>query len=361
MPGAAEPPLPKLEEPGNIQAAGGWDEAPSIGITIGDPAGIGPEIVAKALVRPEVHQWCRCVVYGQQAAFDRIAGVVAQMPLLKVVQSVQEAFYVSPHVVPLVEVRAAFPPDVPIGSVSMAGGRAAFAYIRAAVQDALAGHLDGMVTAPIHKEALRAAGVPFIGHTEMLAHLTGCSATLTMFMAGSLRIFFVTRHVSLRRACDLITTQRVLDTILAADRYVRRLGLSDPLLAVAALNPHASDGGLMGDEEANIITPAVDAAQARGVRVTGPVPADAVFHQAIRGRFDAVISLYHDQGHIAAKVYDFDRTVSLTLGLPFLRTSVDHGTALDIAGTGKAREISMLEAIRVAARYSRPWRATAGR
>lgn len=334
---------------------------PVIGVTIGDPAGIGPEIVAKALTHPEVSEWCRCVVYGQQAALRRIAGLVPHMPAIEPVASIHEALSLGPGAVPLVEVPAAFPPDVPLGKVSSAGGKASFAYVQAAVRDALAGHLDGIATAPIHKEALRAAGVPFIGHTEMLAELTGSPASFTMFMTGPLRIFFVTRHVSLRQACDLITIERVLVTIVAADRHLRRLGIAEPTLAVAALNPHASDGGLMGDEEARAISPAVEAARAQGVRAVGPVPADSVFHHAIQGRYDAVVSLYHDQGHIAAKVYDFDRTVSLTLGLPFLRTSVDHGTAFDIAGTGQAREISMLEAIRVAALYARPWRATCGR
>lgn len=336
-------------------------DKPVIGVTIGDPAGIGPEIVAKALAHPEVGEWCRCVVYGQRAALQRVAHLVPRMPAIQPVADVREALSLEPGAVPLVEVPAAFPPDVPVGEVSAAGGSASFAYIRAAVRDALDGHLDGIATAPIHKEALRAAGVPFIGHTEMLAELTGSADSFTMFMTGPLRIFFVTRHVSLRQACELITKERVLDTVVAADRYLRRLGIADPTLAVAALNPHASDGGLMGDEEARAIAPAVEAARARGIRAVGPVPADSVFYQAIQGRYDAVVSLYHDQGHIAAKVYDFDRTVSLTLGLPFLRTSVDHGTAFDIAGTGQAREVSMLEAIRVAALYARPWRATAGR
>ena len=335
-------------------------ERPVIGITIGDPAGIGPEIVAKALSHPEVAEWCRCVVYGQHAALKRIADLVPHMPAFQPVADVHEALALGQGAIPLVEVPTAFPPDVPIGRVSAAGGQASFAYIRAAVRDALDGHLDAIATGPIHKEALRAAGIPFIGHTEMLAELTGSPVSLTMFMTGPLRIFFVTRHVSLRQACDLITKERVLDTIVAADKYLRRLGIAEPTLAVAALNPHASDGGLMGDEEERAITPAVEAARERGIRAVGPVPADSVFYHAIRGRYDAVVSLYHDQGHIAAKVYDFDRTVSLTLGLPFLRTSVDHGTAFDIAGTGQAREISMLEAIRVAAVYARPWRATSG-
>jgi 4-hydroxythreonine-4-phosphate dehydrogenase len=340
----------------------GWSAVnqnrPVIGVTIGDPAGIGPEIVAKALAHPELHEWCRCVVYGQQAALRRIARLVPGMPGVQSVASSEEALALPHDAFPLVEVDAAFPPDVPIGQVSAAGGAASFAYVRAATRDALDARIDAIATAPIHKEALRAAGVPFIGHTEMLADLTGSPASFTMFMTGPLRIFFATRHVSLRRACDLISDELVADTVVAADRHLRRLGIADPTLAVAALNPHAGDGGLMGDEEARAIAPGIEAARARGVRVSGPVPADSVFHQAIGGRYDAVVSLYHDQGHIAAKVHDFDRTVSLTLGLPFLRTSVDHGTAFDIAGTGVASEVSMVEAIRAAARYARRWKAT---
>ncbi|WP_324715820.1 4-hydroxythreonine-4-phosphate dehydrogenase PdxA [Carboxydochorda subterranea] len=339
---------------------------PLIGITLGDPAGIGPEIVLKALGHPEVFTWCRPVVYGQRQALERAAAWLPRSPRIRAGAGAREVLERADAVgadadglgvVALVEVAGAFPPDVPVGQVSAAGGKAAFAYVEAAVRDAMEGTLDGIVTAPIHKEALHEAGIPFIGHTEMLAGLTGSAESYTMFMTGPLRIFFVTRHVSLRQACDLVTTERVLETARAADRFLRRLGIERPRLAVAALNPHASDGGLMGHEEQQAIIPAVETARREGLHVEGPVPADSVFHRAIQGHFDAVVSLYHDQGHIAAKTYDFDRTVSLTLGLPFLRTSVDHGTALDIAGTGKAREISMLEAIRVAAQYARPWRA----
>lgn len=334
---------------------------PIIGVTMGDPAGVGPEIVAKALLHLELRAQCRCVVYGQQAALDRLAPILpgGLSPSLVAVEHARSVAGLPQGAAALVEVPAAFPPDIPPGRPGADGGRAAFAYVRAAVRDALSGEIDAIATAPIHKEALRAAGVPYIGHTEMLADLTGVPRAQTMFSVGRLRIFFVTRHVALREACELVTRERVLQAIEAAHDHLRRLGWERPLLAVAALNPHASDGGLMGDEEAREIVPAVAAARDLGIRVAGPVPADSVFHQAIEGRFDAVISLYHDQGHIAAKTYDFHRTVSVTLGLPFVRTSVDHGTAMDIAGTGQAVETSMVEAIQAAARWALTWKATA--
>jgi len=240
---------------------------------------------------------------------------------------------------------------IPVGKVSARGGEIAFKAIEEAVRAVKSGAIDAIATAPINKESLKAAGVPYIGHTEILAGLTGAADPLTMFETLSLRVFFLTRHVPLRRACDMVTEERVYDYLVRCSAAMKnQLGTREPLIAVAALNPHGGEHGMFGDEE-DCIPPAIERAQRDGVRAVGPVSADSVFHLAKTGKFDAVLSLYHDQGHIACKTLDFARTISLTLQLPFLRTSVDHGTAFDIAGTGTADPLSMIEAIRVAAKY----------
>jgi 4-phospho-D-threonate 3-dehydrogenase / 4-phospho-D-erythronate 3-dehydrogenase len=288
---------------------------PRIGITAGDPAGIGPEIVLKALASPEISDICVPVVFGLTD---------------------QEA----------IEARGIQP-----GVISAAGGLAAYLAIEESLAAFKRGDIDAVATAPINKESLRAAGVPHIGHTEIFAALTGAEDPLTMFETLTLRTFFLSRHVSLRRACDLVTEDRVFRYLVrSAQALEKTLGMANPRIAVAGLNPHCGEHGLFGNEE-SCIGPAIERARAAGIQAFGPIGADSVFHQAKIGRFDAVLSLYHDQGHIACKTLDFERTISLTLGLPFLRTSVDHGTAFDIAGRGIASPVSMIEAIRVAARY----------
>lgn len=288
---------------------------PRIGITAGDPAGIGPEIVRAAITNADVLDSCEPVVFG----------VTDPDEILRL--------------------------GIPVGKVSARGGEIAFKAIEEAVRAVKSGAIDAIATAPINKESLKAAGVPYIGHTEILAGLTGAADPLTMFETLSLRVFFLTRHVPLRRACDMVTEERVYDYLVRCSAAMKnQLGTREPLIAVAALNPHGGEHGMFGDEE-DCIPPAIERAQRDGVRAVGPVSADSVFHLAKTGKFDAVLSLYHDQGHIACKTLDFARTISLTLQLPFLRTSVDHGTAFDIAGTGTADPLSMIEAIRVAAKY----------
>jgi 4-hydroxythreonine-4-phosphate dehydrogenase len=327
------------------------DARPTLAVTMGDPAGIGPEIVVKALLDREVRQVCRPFVIGDLRVLEQAAtfcGLPACFHATADAASLADAA----GTIDVMDLGLVDPARLSIGEVQPLGGEAAFAYVRRSAELALAGAVAGVVTAPINKESLRAAGVPFIGHTEMYAHLTGAHDEMTMFAILELRIFFLTRHVSLAEACRLVTRERVLAGIEKSLRALRRLGHADPRLAVAGLNPHAGDGGLFGREDIDEIAPAVAEAAARGWRVSGPLPADSVFHLARLGRFDAVLSLYHDQGHIAAKMMDFERTVSVTLGLPILRTSVDHGTAFDVAGTGRASAVSLIEAIRVAARYA---------
>jgi 4-phospho-D-threonate 3-dehydrogenase / 4-phospho-D-erythronate 3-dehydrogenase len=326
-------------------------ERPVIALTLGDPAGIGPEIVVKALSENACHAVSKPLVYGDSSIISKALERFTPGTLMRVIKEPGE-IQGRQGVVEVVDVNVLGSMDVVPGLVSAPCGKAAFAYIEAAVKDALDGTVGGIATAPINKEAIQAAKVPFIGHTEMLAGLCGVDDPLTMFETLGLRVFFLSRHVSLRKACDLVTSERLLDYLERCHAALERLGLGGGTIAVAGLNPHCGEHGLFGDEEGREVEPAIAAAQAKGLAVVGPVGADSVFHQAKIGRFAAVLSLYHDQGHIATKTLDFDRTISLTIGLPFLRTSVDHGTAFDIAWSGKASHVSMVESILVAAKYA---------
>jgi 4-hydroxythreonine-4-phosphate dehydrogenase len=237
------------------------------------------------------------------------------------------------------------------GQIRADGGQLAYNCMQKAIEAALQKKVQAIVTAPLHKESLHLAGVPYLDHTEMLSKLTGSSNTMTLFVTRTLRIFFYSRHIPLSAVAASLSINKLVGSLQDCQRYLKQIGFEQPRLALAALNPHAGDQGLFGREEIEIMSPAVRKACSMGILVEGPIPADSVFHQATEGKYDAVLSLYHDQGHIAAKTYDFRRTVSLTLGLPFLRTSVDHGTAFDIAGQGIADETSMVEAILAAHQY----------
>jgi 4-hydroxythreonine-4-phosphate dehydrogenase len=324
---------------------------PVLAVTMGDPAGIGPEIAVRALLDPEARGCARSFLIGDARMFARALQVCGLQATLNRIAG-PEALSDAPGTIDVLHQDSADPDAVRMGKVQPLGGQAAYAAIRSAIELAMAGRVDGVATTPINKESLKAAGIPFIGHTEMFAEHTGAREEMTMFTISGLKIFFLTRHVSLAEACRLITRDRVAAGIDRCVKALHQLGLAQPHLAVAALNPHGGEDGLFGREEMDAMKPAIAAARARGLNVSGPVPADSVFHMAKLGRYDAVLSLYHDQGHIAAKMLDFERTVSVTLGLPILRTSVDHGTAFDIAGTGKASAVSMVEAIKVAAEYA---------
>lgn len=311
---------------------------PKIGITLGDPAGIGPEITAKAL--PELKEYAsNLVIIGNRANFYEIAGKNGMT------DDVLEKFS-------FVDIPS---PDFEIGKVSKVAGSVALRSIETAARMAMDGQLAGICTAPISKEAIKLAGSGFNDHTDILKHLTGSKLVSTVFETGKLRIIFLSKHVSLKAALDLITEDSVYAEIRNADYALRLLGIDRGRIAVSALNPHGGENGMFGREEMDIIGPAVKKAKAH-YNVEGPFPADSVFHRAAGGEFHMVVSLFHDQGHIAAKMYDFDRTVSMNIGLPFLRTSVDHGTAFDIAGKGIADGTSMLEAIRKAISYSENYR-----
>ena len=324
------------------------ERRPLVGVTMGDPAGIGPEIVAKALAEPDVHRVSRALVVGD---LRTIAKIVSDLALPVAAESVAEprAGRYACGTVDVIDLANVDVAALRMGVIQPEAGRAAGQAIERAIRLAQAGEIDAIATAPLNKEALWAAGYPYPGHTEMLADLTGSRESLTMFVIGALRIFFLTRHLSLRDAIDQVTRTRVAATLAVMAQVLAGLGIDAPRIVVAGLNPHAGEGGKMGREEIEEIAPGVEDARRTGLDVSGPVPADSVFHLAADGRFDAVLSLYHDQGHIAAKMTDFYKTVSVTTGLPFVRTSVDHGTAFDIAGKGVASAVSMVEAIRVAA------------
>jgi 4-hydroxythreonine-4-phosphate dehydrogenase len=324
------------------------DPRPLIAATMGDPAGIGPEILAKALADATIPPIARALVVGDAGVMTRTVRDLGLPLVVRAVASPTDGRYAAGtmDVLDLATVDLA---SLRMGEIQAAAGRAAGEAVERAVRLALAGEVDAIATAPLNKEALWAAGYPYPGHTEMLAALTGSPESLTMFVVGRLRIFFLTRHVSLREAIGQVTRERVRETLRIMGGVLRDLGLASARIAVAGLNPHAGEGGKLGDEEIREIAPGIQAARAAGLDVSGPLPADSVFHLAAEGRFDAVLALYHDQGHIAAKMMDFYKTVSVTTGLPFVRTSVDHGTAFDIAGKGVASPVSMIEAIRVAA------------
>ncbi|OEU85937.1 4-hydroxythreonine-4-phosphate dehydrogenase [Streptomyces abyssalis] len=323
---------------------------PVLAVTLGDPAGIGPEITARTLADPQTADLGHGIAVGDAAVLRRAVQVCGLDVEVNAVGSVAEARF-TPGTVDVLDLGIAGD-DLEWGEVSAVAGRSAVAAIEAATRAALAREVDGIVTSPINKEAVWAAGAQHLGHTEMLGELTGAAHFDTMFVVRGLKIFFTTRHVSLRKALDQIDEERVAASIRHATTALRVFGHDEPRLGVAAINPHGGENGHFGDEEITALRPAVERTAAEGLDVTGPVPADSVFHQGLQGRFDGVLSHFHDQGHIPAKTVDFDGTVSVTVGLPILRTSVDHGTAFDIAGTGKASPGTMAAAFRSGVHFS---------
>ncbi len=316
-----------------------------IGITMGDPAGVGPEIILKVFEAKRV--WDRGIPlvigdYGVLSEVKKRLGIDTEIVKVDSLSDLKKYEGKLPVLdMEVVKDIEGFEP----GKISALSGHAAVTYIQKGVELAMEKKIKGIATAPINKETLREAKYHYIGHTEMLAEMSKSKYSLTMFMVDKMKIFFHTRHLSLKKAIEILSINGVLESIKASYKGLKSIGYENPKLALAALNPHASDGGLFGDEEEKILTPACDEAKKMGIDVVGPVPADSVFYFALQGRYDAVLSLYHDQGHIAAKTYDFYRTVSVTIGLPFLRTSVDHGTAFDIAWKGIANPVNMEEAI----------------
>ncbi len=329
---------------------------PYIGIPMGDPAGIGPEIIVKAVSREEINKVCKPVVTGSVKLIKKYAAMLGLAIEVRAIESSSQGSYET-GTINVVDLDNIDPDGLKPGMVQAESGAASYHYIKRCVELAMEGQLEAIATTPINKQALKAGNVDFIGHTEILAALTNTPDPLTMFEVRGMRVFFLTRHVSLAKACELVTEHRLLDDIKRCTEALKSLGVAEGVMAVAGLNPHSGDNGMFGTEELKEIIPAVEKAKRLGYRVEGPIGADSVFHQALMGRYNSVLSLYHDQGHIATKTLDFERTIAITMGLPFLRTSVDHGTAYDIAGRGIAGDVSMTEAILLAAKYAAPYSA----
>ena len=317
---------------------------PRLALTQGDPCGIGPEIIVKSL--PALRQLpARWLILGDPAVFEREA---ARLGMAANWHTVDELSAADPQAAVVLLRTGPSVSDLPAGQVDARAGMSAWQCIERAIALALYGQVAGICTAPIHKEALAAAGCPFPGHTEMLAAGCGIDDFGMMLATPELRTVLVSIHVSLRRAIESVTVERELRTIELAHRALQGFGIAQPRIAVAGLNPHAGEGGLFGHEDAQIIAPAVAEARARGLDVTGPLAGDTVFMRARRGEFDVVVAQYHDQGLIPIKLMGIEQGVNITVGLPFVRTSPDHGTAFDIAGQGRADPASLLEACRLA-------------
>lgn len=329
---------------------------PRLLITAGDVAGVGPEVIVRAW--PAILKEADPVVVGDPAWLRRAAELVGTRLRVQPVKDAAEGFTAGPGVIPCLKAGDADLASVEPCRVSAAAGRAAYDSLRLAIDLTLAGDADGIVTAPLHKEGLRAAGVPHPGHTEVLAERTGVDDFAMLLHGprsapGGLTVAHVTLHVSLRDVFAGVTAANVLEKIRLLHGMVPRLTGGPARIGVAALNPHAGDGGLFGTEEAEVIAPAVAAARAGGVDVSGPWPADTLFVRADSGEFDGVVAMYHDQGHVAMKLRGGMRAVNVTAGLPLIRTSVAHGTAYDIAWRGRADATSMIAAVEVAARLAR--------
>jgi len=321
---------------------------PLIAITMGDPTGVGPEVIVRALANPEIREICRPVVLGDRLAMERAVKDTGERLEIREVAHEEIGEESSLSVINLLELSSLTSEEMEYGRPGIAAGKVMYDYIVEAVRLCQTGAADAMATAPINKEALNRAGFRYPGHTELLAELTGTKDFVMMLAGDRLRVTLVTIHDALRDVPELLTIERVLSTIRITHRDLHRYFRKNPRIAVLALNPHCGEGGLFGDEEERIIKPAVMAAQGEGIDAAGPLSADTLFHFAAKGEYDAVVCMYHDQGLIPLKLLHFDDGVNVTLGLPIIRTSVDHGTAYNLAGTGKASERSMTAAIRLA-------------
>jgi 4-hydroxythreonine-4-phosphate dehydrogenase len=323
------------------------NDRPAIAITMGDAAGVGPEIIVKALVHADLYVRCRPLVVGDARRLESAARLCGLSLRVRRVQGVSDAPFEA-GTIDCVDL-GLIPDDLPFGRLSALAGDAAYQYVRCAVELAKAGDVGAICTAPLNKEALHAGGHPYPGHTELLADLCGVPEVSMMLTAPGLRVIHVTVHIGLIDAIAKIEPGLVERTIARGRDTLKKAGIADPRIGVCGINPHAGENGLFGHgEEAEKIIPAVERCRARGWKVEGPLPADTLFYRAARGDFDLVVAMYHDQGHGPVKVLGIEAGVNITVGLPVVRTSVDHGTAFDIAGTGRADERSLLEALRQA-------------
>jgi len=331
---------------------------PKIAITMGDPAGVGPEIAIKVFKESVLYEYCRPVLVGDIRILKSVSEKINTPVEIRPINEVSEARF-GQGVMDVIHMPLFDMAEYQIGSVKASQGKASFEYIKKVIELAQSGDVNATVTNPINKEALSAAQIPFAGHTEIYAHFTDSSKVSMLLVNGDFRVVHVTTHVSLRDATELIKKGRILEVIQLAHDACQRFGIQNPRIGVAGLNPHSSDGGLFGNEEEEEILPAINAALELDLDVEGPVPPDTLFAKAITGRYDITVAMYHDQGHIPFKMlaFEWDREknqmgdvhgVNITLGLPIIRTSVDHGTAFDIAGKGIASQAALLESIEIA-------------
>lgn len=321
-------------------------DRPLIGITMGDPSGIGPEVIAAALQERSLYEGMRPFVLGTVKDMQRALEVVGASDSVVAIED-PTATVGDPGVIEVLSTGGYEDIEFPVGQLSADSGAASHHWVETAAQMCLNGEIAAMVTAPVNKEAWQISGSKDLGHQEVFKRLTNAQTVYTMLVSGKLRCMHLSTHKPLIEACKFVTTENILTATRITNEAFTSWGFESPRIAVAALNPHASDNGLIGDTEAKEIKPAVEAAVAEGINATGPHPADSVFNQAINDRFDVVLVMYHDQGHIAIKVHGFEESVSVNLGIPFIRTSVDHGTAFDIAGQNKAESTSMVEAMKL--------------
>jgi len=327
-------------------------EKPVVAVTMGDPCGIGPEIIVRALARPEVQMVCRPLVLGDSEAMNRAVAITG-LPLEVVKSTSVPPIGSSPNRIYLRPLTNLAVCDLVFGAPTITSGAVVVRYIWEAVRLCLSGEVAAMATAPINKEAMHRAGFPYPGHTELLAQLTQTPEFVMMLAGNKLRVTLVTIHEALADVPRLVTTEKILTTIRITHRDLDRYFRKNPRIAVLALNPHCGEGGMFGGEETGIIAPAIAAARTEGIDASGPHSADTLFHFAARGEYDVVVCMYHDQGLIPLKLLHFDDGVNVTLGLPIIRTSVDHGTAYNLAGSGTASDASMAAAILMAAEMAR--------
>lgn len=342
-----------------IQFISSWKEnklnttnyKPIIAITMGDPAGVGPEICVGAMANAEIRSYCRPLIIGSAEMFMRAAKILKKNSEINPIYNLSEAKF-QPGRTDVLETGEFDAQSIQFGEVQKSAGIMSVKWIMKSIELGMGGGVDGVATCPINKQAIKLAGVKQEGHTEIFRDETHSTYALTMFSCRKLRVFMLSRHMSLLEACQYVKKERVLELLKTITKELHWVGVENPLIAVAALNPHASDAGLFGSEEGEHLIPAIQEAKKLGMNVIGPIAADSIFHTGISGKFSAILSLYHDQAHIACKTYDFERSITVTFGLPFIRTSVDHGTAFDIAGKGVANETSLIESVRIAAEYA---------
>jgi 4-hydroxythreonine-4-phosphate dehydrogenase len=324
---------------------------PIIAITMGDPAGIGPEIVVGTMLDKSIHECCRPLVIGDSDMMNRAAKVLKKEFQFNKIKEPAEANY-KKGTIDIIETGDYETNSILFGEIQELAGSMSFDWIMKSIELGMAGKVDGVSTSPINKRSIKLAGVKQDGHTEIYRDETHSPYALTMFSCRKLRVFMLSRHMSLLEACNYVNKERVVDILGIINKELHKVGIENPLIAVAALNPHASDGGLFGSEKEKYLIPAVEDAKAKGINAIGPIPADSIFHIGESGKFSAILSLYHDQAHIACKTLDFEKSITVTFGLPFIRSSVDHGTAFDIAGKGIANPISLIEATKICAEYA---------